>query len=38
MIELQISLNIEYHMLLKERLEKISLARTLVESKETKTT
>jgi len=37
MIELQISPNIKCHVLLKERLEKMSLARAVIESKESKT-
>lgn len=37
MIELQISSKIECHILLKERLEKMSLARNVIESTETKT-
>lgn len=36
MIELQISPNIDCHLHLKERLEEMSLARKVIESKETK--
>jgi hypothetical protein len=36
MIELRISPNIECHLLLKERLEEMSLARRIIESPKTK--